>query len=207
MIVLAAQTPIGEGAEKSVYRHPQNPLQVVKIIKDGYYANLRRRRPIRFFVRGKNYYNPVRREHRSYLEAVAAKSPALLLHIPKCYGIVASDKGECLVCEMLRRADGSPALNLGQYISAQECGVSPSLLAAIRAFLRAVRSPLWHDWDLAAKNILVSESQNGEIRLAHCEYKHYWRHTLQPQWWRQIKKENRLKKSFFPLLQKHGVNL
>lgn len=204
MIILSGQTPIGAGGEKIVYRHPQNPRLVVKVIKDGVYETAKRRKPVRFFLRGKSYYNPVHREHRSYLRAVSKKQQIVLRHIPKCHGIAQTDKGESVVSDMICGADGSPALNLRQYVETAGA-VNAPLRTAIKEFLRCIRNPSWADYDTFISNILVAEKQDGEIRLVHCEYVCRWPDLMKFGLYHRHRIERKLKCDFAPLLQKYGA--
>lgn len=204
MLILSGQTPIGEGGHRFVYRHPQNPDAVVKVTKDSYWSWRKTSKSFRLFWHPKKYYDPGRREYQFYLHSVARNREAVLRHTAKCYRIVQTDKGDAVMSEMLRGADGLPAPNLPDYIR-QEEEISSRLADEIRSFLRAFRDPGWHDMDYLWTNLLVAENGGG-IRIVHCEHKYNPTIRFKLKSRRRRRIEKMIREDLIPFFARYGFS-
>ena len=201
---LAGRTPIGQGAVKTVYRHPQDSRLIVKVLRDDIYRRRLQMRPIHAVLFPFRHRIYIRREYRAYLYILATAREVFLRHIPKCFGVVQTDKGDGIVSEIVCAADGSPAMDLNEYI--RTAGVSPMLAAAIKEVYECVSDSRWTSYDIGFQNFLVAEIGDGKLRLMYCEYDHV---PLLRRWFagRLDKKRQRRLARFIENCRKIGVDL
>jgi len=146
-LTLAPLDPIGHGAQKLVYRHPDDPRLLVKVVhpqfirrhdrKDAFY---KRRRRI-------GHYRAFEREVREHLASRArhAGHYAPCRHLQNILGIVDTDLGAALLVEAVLDEHGEPAPSLADLLDGGRYG--PREAQALEAFI---------DWAMTS-NVLIND--------------------------------------------------
>lgn len=188
MIILSGETPFATGYERRVFVHPQNPNRCLKITHTDIMESLKRKKPIRSRLYSAAYYDPARRELKCARYVAKKGYAAILLHLPKYYGIVQTDLGAALECELIRNADGGISKTLHDCIL--EEGYTDAIAAAFAEFVADVFSG-----DKSSKsfdelqNYMVQILPNGSRRIYFCEYR---RNFLFPIFGRREKRKREL---------------
>ena len=170
-IVLSDKKPLAAGRQRVVYLHPDNNSAVLKLSKPDMVLAVRQHKPFRFLLRPAGHYDFVLREYKSYLAAAAHNCPLILRHLPRYYGIVQTDIGTAIMAQLIRGADGKPALGLDGELE-REGRMTAALRSALDEFLECARRPWWSSCDFQPNNLLVSDNGNGRKQIYHCEYVH-----------------------------------
>ena len=103
-VALGGRRPFAAGRCRFCYVDPRDPAVCLKIIKPA----ARQGRP-------KDDEN--QREWRAYRRLVRQVGYPWPGHLVACRGFVATDLGPALVTELVRQADGSPAVTVGGYVT------------------------------------------------------------------------------------------
>lgn len=122
VIDLSQSKPLGTGAHRSCYPHPDNPNQCIKVLHDVTKTELR---GIKHEIR---YYNHI----NSYLKDWSC--------IPKFHGTVETNLGTGYVFDMISDYDGSPSATLGKIIetcsSSEQAQKIVDLILQLKKYIR-----------------------------------------------------------------------
>ena len=201
-IVLSDKKPLAAGARRVVYFHPDDDNAVLKLSKPGVMREVKRQKPFRFLLRPADYYDFALREYESYLTVAAGGCPLALRHLPRYFGIVQTDIGAAAMAQLIRGADGNPALGLNEELE-REGRMTAALQSALDEFLECARRPLWSSCDFQANNLLVSDNGNGRKQIYHCEYVHKRMGVYAFAAYRRRKKEKSITRELTPLLNRY----
>jgi len=160
---LSEMTPFAEGDHRLCYQHPRQPELCVKVNREGKDLALWKRAPFYKKLRSVKSFNDNWQEYLSFQQpAVAANTPGIWRHIPRCYGWVKTDMGDGLITDYYVRENHEPAWTLADYLSTQ--GADKKLSAAIAEFIACLRKTRLITKNLLPHNILVVED-GKDVRL------------------------------------------
>jgi hypothetical protein len=170
MIQLSDHNPFASGEERDVYLHPQDNGKCIKISnvtpsEDFKPGNLR---DWLFWVtrsRNTGYFDINYTDDLFCQQLSQRNDPEVFKHLPKCYGLVETDLGKGLVCELIQNEDGTSCITMKQYIKKHGAISDKKIIRAIDDFL---------NW-LVVKNIFLREmggtntffqyNKNGEVKI------------------------------------------
>ena len=174
MLRLSDQQPFASGEERDVYLHPEDDGRCIKISNVSPSEDFRPKglRDWLFWVtRGCNkaYFDINYTDDLFCRQLSQRNDPEVFKHIPKCYGLVDTDLGKGLVCELIQNEDGSPCITMKQYIQKHGAISDVKVIRAVDDFL---------DW-LVIQNIFLREmggtntffqyKKNGAVKLYHID--------------------------------------
>lgn len=175
-LVISDLSPIGQGQDRTVYPHPDDPALCIKIanraVADLEVAGIRDR--LFLLMRGgrKEFldYNFTDVQYARGLERRGEEQ--LFRHLPRCYGFVETDLGAGVVWERIVDHDGSPCISLRQYKLADR----PLTPAEIRLLWNALQE--FFSWqirhavllrEMAYSNLLVRRLAADQVRIYHID--------------------------------------
>lgn len=146
-LTLAPLEPIGRGAQKLVYRHPDDPRLLVKVVNPAFIK--RHDRNDAFYKRRRRigHYRAFEREVREHLASRArhAGHYAPCRHLQNILGMVDTDLGAALLVEAVLDANGDPAPSLAELQRRGEFGARER--QALDTFI---------DWAMTS-NVLIND--------------------------------------------------
>ncbi|PWK84351.1 YrbL family protein [Fulvimonas soli] len=162
MLALRHLQPVASGHIRRIYRHPDAPDLLVKVLREDaieqrwraapWYRRLARTGPYAGFVREFKEYVASRR--------YAMHSPSPLARVA---GLEDTDLGLGLVVEKVRGADGGLAPTLDAWV--RRDGFTPQVQAAMDAFLASMLEHNVIAGDLHAWNVVYGSDSRGGPRL------------------------------------------
>jgi hypothetical protein len=156
--------PLANGASRLVYRHPQDPGLLIKVMKPSWLA--------RRFGKKHRWYKPRRRRYRHLLGHLREVREHLALHaegqdhppfLQKIVGFAETDLGLGLVIEAVRDRDGGLAPTLAKLIDAGK--FTPEHAAALDAFCESVANTSAIFTDLTARNVVYGSTERAGERF------------------------------------------
>jgi len=136
--------PIGTGVERDAYIHPSDPGKCIKVCK-------------------KKKCLQTEREV-AYLRGLQRRKDFSWIHLPRFFETILTNKGLCMVVELVRDYDGQISKNLSHYLSA---GLSidhfRSELSQLKAYL--LKYYVIFNYDMSADNLLYQGLDKKEGRL------------------------------------------
>ena len=174
MLKLSVLQPFASGEERDVYRHPEDDRKCIKI------SNVRppvdfRPETLRdwlFWVtRGRNtgYFDINYTDALFYRQLDQRNDPEVFQHLPKCYGLVDTDLGKGLVCELIRNEDGTPCITMKQYILEHGAISDPKVIRAIDAFLNWLVSKNIFLREMGGTNTFFRYAKDSGVKLYHID--------------------------------------
>lgn len=123
-LTLASLDPVGRGAQKLVFRHPDDPRVLVKVVNPDFIK--RHDRDDAFYKRRRRigHYRAFEREVREHLASRArhAGRYAPCRHLQNILGMVDTDLGAALLVEAVLDDDGHPAPSLADLLRQDRFG-------------------------------------------------------------------------------------
>jgi hypothetical protein len=160
---LASGTPLAVGHLRSVFQHPLQSDQLIKVMRADAVAS-RWNAPGRWHKRlpRTRHYVGYLRELKEYIGA-RARAPDVDVPIARMIGVVDTDLGLGIVSEKVVDAEGDLAPTLAAVY--EKRGFSPELDAALAAFLRGLLDGNVIVGDMHAWNIVYGSDSRGGPRL------------------------------------------
>ena len=161
-LVLTGQEPFARGGNRLCFVHPEDDLRCIKVRRPDFTLEDRRRekgfpknlKPLASFDDNREEYLVMKQLMRTYGEPV-------FRHISRCFGFVDTDLGKGLVSELIRDHDGAISQTLKKYL--WDHGLTEACQAAINDLCRFWEQKVIPSRDLLLHNIVVQQSQPGEI--------------------------------------------
>jgi len=160
-LALRGTEPMAVGQLRAIYRHPEVPGLLVKVIREDVAAT-RWKRWHKRLPRALHYTGYVR-ELKEYI-AVRARHPGVDPPISRMVGLVETDLGLGLVSELVADADGAPGPTLAALYE-RERGFAPWLEQALADLLRDLLACNVILGDLHPWNIVHGSDSRGGPRL------------------------------------------
>jgi len=163
VINLDHSEPFASGGNRFCYRHPEEPLLCVKVMRPGRTDELLRRAPWYKQWRGEDGFDDNLREQEGYSQkAVHQNKEGLWQHLPRWYGIQQTSLGPGAVTDLILDSDGDPAPTLRQYLN--EHGLNSEVRAALERFAKWLLEYGVLTKNLIAHNLVVrKENERLEI--------------------------------------------
>ena len=174
MIKLSTCKPFASGEERDVYLHPEDGGKCIKISNvtpadDFRPTNLR---DWLFWVsrgRNTNYFDINCTDDLFCRQLSDRNDPEVFKHLPKCYGLVDTDLGKGLVCELIQNDDGSTCITMKQYIHQHGAISDEKVIKAIDDFLYWMIEKNIFLREMGGTNTFFRYSKDGEVRLYHID--------------------------------------
>jgi len=174
MLKLSVLQPFASGEERDVYRHPEDDRKCIKI------SNVRppvdfRPETLRdwlFWVtRGRNtgYFDINYTDALFYQQLNQRNDPEVFKHLPKCYGLVDTDLGMGLVCELIQNGDGTTCMTMKQYIQKHGAISDPKVINAVDDFLNWLVDKNIFLREMGGTNTFFQYNKNGQVKLYHID--------------------------------------
>lgn len=158
-IVLSGAQPLARGRCRAVYRHPENPRWLIKIIRpdgpphDPWYKARRRYGP----------FLPTLRELKEFL-SIHARRPEDQALIENIVGFVQTDFGLGFIVEMLSGPAGDPAPTVAALVG--RGGFGPAERSALDTFFIRLMDSSLIVGDLHLRNVVYAhDARTGESRF------------------------------------------
>ncbi|MCK4564671.1 MAG: hypothetical protein KAU94_08350 [Verrucomicrobia bacterium] len=149
-----------EGGRRYCFVHPDDPNKCVKTLNPNGDPRKRKKEAVWYKkLRPVSMFDDNKRELKSF-EELAKKGEAVWNHFPHCYGIQSTNRGDGIVTDLIRDADGLVSKTVRQYVAAN--GKTTELLGALEAFFNLFRKHLIITRDVLDHNLVV---QAGDEKL------------------------------------------
>lgn len=164
-LVLAGLEPFARGGGRDCYVHPHDSGLCVKVAREGRSPEERRRQVAWW----KRWRKPVQKYDDSLrdfqiLKSLESKNDSTIWqHVLRCIGWVGTDRGQGLVTELVRDADGLISRNLLEYIWTN--GYDDRAQVAVDEFASFWRSKSIPTRSLFLDNIAAQVLSDGTLRL------------------------------------------
>lgn len=153
MIELTDELIFAEGGRRYCFVHPDDPEKCVKVLSPNGDPLKRRREAVWYKkLRPLAMFDDNKRELKSFQE-LAKKGEAVWSHFPRCYGIYPTNRGDGIVTDLIRDADGKVSKTVRQYVKAH--GKTPELFAALEEFFDLFRASTIVTRDILDHNLVV----------------------------------------------------
>lgn len=159
VLALSGLRPLARGRCRAIYRHPENPHWLIKIIRpdaaprDAWYKAKRRYGP----------FLPTLRELKEFL-SIHARRPEDTALVEDIVGFVQTDLGLGFVVDMLAGPAGEPAPTLAALVSGGRFG--PAERFALDTFFSRLLDSSLIIGDLHLRNVVFAhDAHNGESRF------------------------------------------
>jgi hypothetical protein len=160
MIELNDNLIFAEGGRRYCFVHPDDSGKCVKTLSpNGDPKKRKREAPWYKKLRPLSMFDDNARELKSF-EELARKGEAVWSHFPRCYGIQPTSRGDGIVTDLIRDADGEISKTVRQHVKAY--GKTPELVAALDDFFDLFRTHRIITRDILDHNLVV---QVGEQKL------------------------------------------
>ena len=174
MIKLSIQQPFASGEERDVYFHPEDDGKCIKISNvrpsvDFRPETLRDR--LFWVTRGcnTNYFDINYTDALFYQQLSRRNDPEVFKHLPKCYGLVDTDLGMGLVCELIRNGDGTNCMTMKQYIQKHGTISDPKVIKAVDDFLNWLVDKNIFLREMGGTNTFFQYNKTGQVKLYHID--------------------------------------
>jgi hypothetical protein len=174
MFRLSNLQPFASGEERDVYLHPEDDRKCIKISNITPAEDFRPTslRDWLFWVtRGRDagYFDINFTDDLFYRQLGQRNDPEVFKHIPKCYGLVDTDLGKGLVCELIKNEDGTPCITMKQYIQEHGAISDKKVISAVEDFLSWLIEKNIFLREMGGTNTFFQFKENGEVKLYHID--------------------------------------
>lgn len=159
LVLLSGLQPVARGRCRAVYRHPENPRWLIKIIhpggppRDAWYKAKRRYGP----------FLPTLREVKEFL-SIHARRPEDSALVENIVGFVQTDLGLGFIVDMLAGPAGEPAPTVATLV--RSGGFGPSEGSALDTFFNRLMDSSLIIGDLHLRNVVYAhDGRSGESRF------------------------------------------
>lgn len=153
MIRLTDELIFAEGGRRYCFVYPDDSDKCVKTLSPNGDPRKRKKESIWYKkLRPLSMFDDNARELKSFQD-LAKKGEAVWDHFPRCYGIQPTNRGDGMVTDLIRDADGQISKTVRQYVKA--FGKTPQLLAALELFFDLFREHLIITRDVLDHNLVV----------------------------------------------------
>lgn len=162
MIRLSDELLFAKGGRRFCFVHPDDPSKCVKTLNPA--GDPRRRRSAAAWykrLRPLSIFDDNRRELKSFRQLQRC-GEGVWAHFPRCYGIQPTNRGDGIVTDLIRDADGAISRTVREHLKA--AGKSPPLVAALDRFLNALLELRVPTRDLLDHN-LVAQSDGDRLDI------------------------------------------
>lgn len=178
MLQLTKENIIGEGVDRQVYAHPEDPELCVKIAKHDFTKDFKAEGPRDYLYLAlrqfkKEYFNF---NFTDVLYATKLKNrgdeSVIFKHLPLCYGYVETNLGKGVVWQRIHNYDGSACITL------KDCFLTPGLLGNNEKELLQSALDEFYSWqmehsimlrEMALINTMICRVSPTKIRLYHID--------------------------------------
>lgn len=162
-VQLRDQEPIAQGSSRLVFEHPDDPSQLVKVLKlywpvAASPADLLQS-PGKLLKRRYKFARFMR-EVRQFVDARQRDDDPINLHLPEFNGLIRTDMGYGMAVQGLRAENGELAPTLKQLIKQDQ--FTPDLVDPLEAFLDHVQSSPVVVGDMNIKNLVLTGADGDQ---------------------------------------------
>jgi len=174
MLQLRSRKPFASGEERDVYLHPDDDTRCIKISNVTPPADFKPQtlRDWLFWIsRGRNtgYFDINYTDDLFYRLLRERNDPEVFAHLPRCYGLIDTDLGKGLVCELIRNEDGTPCITMKQYIQKHGAISDPKVIRAVDDFLGWLVEKNIFLREMGGTNTFFRYAKDGGVRLYHID--------------------------------------
>lgn len=156
MIELNDSLLFAKGGRRLCFVHPDDPGKCVKTLSPNGNPAKRRKEAVWYKkLRPLSMFDDNLRELKSF-QNLGKKGKAVWNHFPRCYGLQPTNRGDGIVTDLIRDADGSISKTVRQYI--KENGKTPELLSALDEFFNLFRVEQIVTRDFLDHNLVVQNN-------------------------------------------------
>ncbi len=153
MIQLSDELIFAEGGRRYCFVHPDYAGKCVKTLSPNGDPQKRRKAAVWYKkLRPLSMFDDNQRELRSFRQLESC-GERVWEHFPRCYGIQPTNRGDGIVTDLIRDADGQISKTVRQYVKAH--GKTPELLAALNRFFAMLLEQRVITRDVLDHNIVV----------------------------------------------------
>lgn len=153
MIKLTDDLIFAEGGRRYCFVHPDDPNKCVKTLSPNGDPRKRKKEAVWYKkLRPLAMFDDNKRELKSFQE-LEKKGAAVWSHFPHYYGIQPTSRGDGIVTDLIRDADGNISKTVRQYVKAR--GKTNELLVALELFFDLFRQYLIITRDILDHNLVV----------------------------------------------------
>ncbi len=162
MIQLTDDLIFAEGGRRHCFVHPDDPSRCVKTLSANGDPRTRKKAAVWYKkLRPLSMFDDNARELKSFLQLQQC-GERVWDHFPRCYGIQPTSRGDGMVTDLIRDADGTVSKTVRQYIKAH--GKTPELLAALDRFLAELHALGVITRDVLDHNLVV-QVDDGKLTI------------------------------------------
>lgn len=116
-LTLSDQEPFGIGGRRLCFVHPLDSSKCVKVLRTDPERTIRIASSNAYFARFRREYDNNADEKRTLEQLYRRIGPEMTQHLPRCYGVVPTDRGPGLVLDLMRDFDGKISKSIRELIS------------------------------------------------------------------------------------------
>lgn len=159
MIQLTDDLIFAEGGRRYCFVHPDDSNKCIKTLSPNGDPRKRKNEAVWYKkLRPLSVFDDNKRELKSFRE-LEKKGEIVWNHFPRCYGIQPTSRGDGMVTDLIRDADGNVSKTVRQYVKA--IGKTPELLDALDEFFNLFRLQLIITRDVLDHNLVVQAGIGG----------------------------------------------
>ncbi|MBD3897061.1 hypothetical protein IEI94_14480 [Halomonas sp. ML-15] len=163
LIRLAHTQPLASGGSRLIYPHPEQPGQLIKVIKGRESMQPKHRlTPTR--LKARFQLTRQLRELREHIRILDTPSDLLSRHLPRIDGLVATDLGVGLVVEAIRDVNGRLAPTLSQLLG--KSLIEPRHRDLLAIFFERLIASTAIVGDLSYNNLVLGQDVQGNDYFA-----------------------------------------
>ena len=174
MIKIGDAEPFAVGEERSVYYHPEDNGKCIKIALEPPGEDFRPAgfRDWLFWIsrqRNSMYFDCNYTDALFFEKLQEREDPHSFDHLPRFYGLVETDLGLGLICELIRNEDGTPCESLKEYWLMNNGLTEERVVAAIYEFLAWTVKENIFLRQIGPTNMLMKKFRNGAVKIYHID--------------------------------------
>ncbi len=153
MIQLTDNLIFAEGGRRYCFVHPDDPQKCVKTLSPNGDPHKRKKEAVWYKkLRPICMFDDNLRELAAFRD-LGKRGEAVWAHFPRCYGIHPTSRGDGIVTDLIRDADGSISKTVRQFVKAN--GKTDALQTALEEFFDLFRNYLIITRDILDHNLVV----------------------------------------------------
>lgn len=164
-LVLSSLEPFASGGGRDCYVHPHNTSLCIKVARKGMSPEERRQR-VPWWKRWRKpayKYDDNVRDYKVLKALESDSDPLIWQYLPRCHGWVKTDRGQGLVTDLIRDADGQISRNLREYLRTKDR--DDAVQTAFEEFAHFWESKVIPARSLFTDNMAAQIQADGTIRL------------------------------------------
>lgn len=163
MLELNDDLIFAEGGRRFCFVHPSDPNRCVKTLSENG-DPLKRKKVAVWYkkLRPLSMFDDNLRELKSFQD-LEKKGEAVWRYFPRCYGIKKTSRGDGIVTDLIRDADGQISQTVRQYVKAR--GKTRELMVALDGFFVFLQTQRLVTRDILDHNLVIQVRKEGVVRV------------------------------------------